>query len=227
MIYFTTEYNGNADQLILKPLHCEVHTQEVEILLLNIAQCLWKDVFSQRGICGKGSLQKTCSVGKWRKEKEKWKKSLTSENLQWRKVGVGTGLCQARHVSDGERRCWKYLSLRNCLNSFEMKTSIKLKNSKTKSPHLLQEEHTHAAVPREKTSRWPENSIFSSQFHIDTQLLLLAMRSTQWSRLKRRSRLRISWPPSPTSSETSSPLYWHQSLTIFSHQIWHSSLIRS
>ena len=74
MIYFTTEYNGNADQLILKPLHCEVHTQEVEILLLNIAQCLWKDVFSQRGICGKGPLQKTCSVGKWRKEKEKWKK---------------------------------------------------------------------------------------------------------------------------------------------------------
>ena len=227
MIYFTTEYNGNADQLILKPLHCEVHTQEVEILLLNIAQCLWKDVFSQRGICGKGPLQKTCSVGMWRREKEKWKKSLTSENLQWRKVGVGTGLCQARHVSDGERRCWKYLSLRNCLNSFEIKTSIKLTNSKTKSPHLLQEEHTHAAVPREKTSRWPENSIFSSQFQIDTQLLLLAMRSTQWSRLKRRSRLRISWPPSPTSSETSSPLYWHQSLTIFSHQIWHSSLIRS
>ena len=142
-----------------------------------------------------------------------------SENLQWRKVGEGRGLCQARQVSDGERRCWKYLSLRNCLNSFEMKTSIKSKNSKTKSPHFLQEEHTHAAVPREKTSRWPENSIFSSQFHIDTQLLLLAMRSTQWSRLKRRSRLRISSPPSPTSSETSSPLYWHQSLTIFSHQI--------
>ena len=164
MIYFTTEYNGNADQLILKPLHCEVHTQEVEILLLNIAQCLWKDVFSQRGICGKGPLQKTCSVGMWRKEKEKWKKSLTSENLQWRKVGVGTGLCQARHVSDGERRCWKYLSLRNCLNSFEIKTSIKLTNSKTKSPHLLQEEHTHAAVPREKTSRWPESSTFCSQF---------------------------------------------------------------
>ena len=83
-----------------------------------------------------------------------------SENLQWRRVGEGRGLCQARQVIDGERRCWKYLSLRNCLNSFEIKTSIKLTNSKTKSPHLLQEEHTHAAVPREKTSRWPESSLF-------------------------------------------------------------------
>ena len=90
MIYFTTEYNGNADQLILKPLHCEVHTQEVEILLLNIAQCLWKDVFSQRGICGKGPLQKTCSVGKWRKEKEKWKKVWllkTCNGGRWEKEG--------------------------------------------------------------------------------------------------------------------------------------------
>ena len=130
----------------IKPLHCEVHRQEGEIALPDIAQCLCLE-----------------QIHKTKRKNHKLDRDVFTAcgshlliNLQWRIVGEGTGLLQARQVKEGERRCWK--KLQHKIQYWPPKQIVLLRMSSFKhhvrmKANLLQEEHTPAAAPREKTSR--------------------------------------------------------------------------